>query len=403
MKKLRRWLQQHARLILLTAGGTLFSGALLGIHLGGLTNGISKREVLLNQQASSLPTILHDPVGLPLTLLQWVVGILPFHGDTWLRVPSAILALVTLFCLTYIMRRWYGPRTAFFGFVLFATSAWFLHVGRLATTDILYLGAVPVLLFSHLLLHNNLKSRRAAYVWLICNISLLYIPGVVWFVLLNAWWQRSDIKEVLGSLKSWLARVGLVATGILFLAPLLYGLLMGSAKTIGLELLGLPTAVPSLSMVGGAFRDAVLFVAIRGNAPSDIWLNHLPILDAFVTVLFLAGVYFYGSHWRASRARLLASFLILGVLLVVGGGLTTISILVPLLYLIAAAGIAYLLHQWLVVFPRNPLARGFGIGLLSIVVLASCLYGLRQYFVAWVHHPETQSSFSEHKIEPSHR
>ena len=403
MKKLRKWLHHHARLITLSVGGALFGSAALGIGLGTLTDGISEREVLLNHHASSLAAILHDPVGLPLTLGQWLTGMLPFHGDSWLRLPSALFALGTLFCLTYIMRRWYGPRTALFCFFLFASSAWFLHVGRLATTDILFLGAIPLLLFSHLLLHDHTESRRVAYTWLACTILLLYVPGMVWFVLLNAWWQRADIAAVLHSFKSWLGKMGLLIIGLVLLGPLVYGLVAGSTKTIGLELLGLPAAVPSMQELGSNLWNALLFIAVRGNAPNDVWLNHLPILDAFLTTLFLTGVYFYSTHWRASRTRLLGSFIVLGILLVIGGGLTTIGVIVPLLYLVAAAGIAYLLHLWLVVFPRNPLARGFGIGLLSFAVAVSCLYGLRQYFVAWPYHPETHATFSPHKIEPSHR
>ena len=403
MKKLRKWLQQHVRILSVCTGGAVFAGALLFWHLGRLTEDISKREALVNQHSSSLSAILHDPAGLPLNLTQWLTGMLPIHNSFLLRTPSVLFALITLLCATYIMRRWYGSRTALFGFFLFATSAWFLHVGRLATEDILYLWALPLLIVSHLLLHAHPKSKLALYFWLICNITLLYVPGMIWFLLLNVVWQRAEIFESLRSFKSWLGRFGLLAVSLLLLSPLAYGLIVGSTKAVGLEILGLPATVPQLQQAADSLRDAVLFIAVRGDAPSDVWLNHLPVLDAFLTVAFIAGAYFYSKHWRASRTRLLGSFMLLGIILAVAGGSVTVGLIVPLLYLVAAAGIAYLLHLWLVVFPRNPLARGFGIGLLSLAVVLSCLYGLRQYFVAWPHHPATQTTFGQHKIESSHR
>jgi hypothetical protein len=384
-------------------GGAVFAGYVLGRNLGGLTPGLSLRELSLDQHTSTLSAILHNPVGLPLTALQWLIGTLPFHGLAWLRLASVLLGLSAIFCMTYIMRRWYGPRTALFGFFLFATSAWLLHVGRLATTDILYLWAIPTLLFAHLILHEHTTSKAGAYSWLLCNLLLLYVPGMVWFVLLNMWWQRAEIIEALQSFKSWLGRIGLTAFGLLLLAPLIYGLVVGPAKTVGLDLLGLPAAIPNIQTLGSNIRDALLFIAVHGNAPDDAWLNHLPILDAFLTITFITGLYFYATHLRASRTRLLGGFMLVGLVLLAVGGPITIGVIVPLLYLIAAAGIAYLLHLWLAVFPRNPLARGFGIGLLSLAVAASCLYGLRQYFVAWPHHPEMQTAFRQHKIEPSHR
>ena len=70
------------------------------------------------------------------------------------------------------------------------------------------------------------------------------------------------------------------------------------------------------------------------------------------------------THWQLvaqplARHAALSS----GVVLVGLGGPVGLSILVPLLYVAVATGLAYLLHEWLKVFPNNPLARGFGIGL----------------------------------------
>jgi hypothetical protein len=403
VNKLRMWLGNHWRILILAGSGVLFSMSLLLSNITQLIPGISEREALLNQHTSSLSAISHNPAGLPINLLHWIIGLSPFHGPFWLRTPSIVLALITLLSMVYIMRRWYGPRTMLFGFLLFASSAWFLHVSRLGTTDIMYLLALPLLIAAHIVLHDLTESKLATYFWFVCNLTLLYVPGMAWFVLLNLLLQRTELAKAWSSLKTWPARLGIFAISLLILSPLMYGLIVGSTRTAGLELLGLPTTLPHLSELGMHLRDAVLFIAIRGNAPTDMWLNHLPILDAFMMVLFIAGVYFYSKHWRAGRTRLLGGFFVYGLLLITLGGSVTISLIVPLLYLIAAAGLAYLLHHWLVVFPRNPLARGFGIGLLSVAVAVSCLYGLRQYFVAWPHHPATQTAFSQHKIEPSHR
>lgn len=89
---------------------------------------------------------------------------------------------------------------------------------------------------------------------------------------------------------------------------------------------------------------------------------------------------------------LLAMYLI-GALLFALGGPVGISILVPIVYLMVAAGFGYLLHEWLLVFPRNPLARSLGFGLLGIAVTLTCVYNLRTYFVAWPHNPATKAAF----------
>jgi hypothetical protein len=75
------------------------------------------------------------------------------------------------------------------------------------------------------------------------------------------------------------------------------------------------------------------------------------------------------------------------------GGAAYLSLVVPLLYIFAATGIAYLLHEWLRVFPLNPVARKLGIGLVVVAVAVSCSYNLRAYYVAWPHNAATQTAF----------
>lgn len=398
MTQIKSWLQHQRRsAVIILVGGTLSLGLLL-FQLGSLTNGISQGEFVLQQQYASLSVIAHNPVNLPLLLLHWMVGLWAPLTGFWLRVPSVVFAGLALAAMAYILRRWYGIRTALLAYTLFACTAWLLHVGRLATTDVMYLFSLPLLYLAHLLLHTYNESRFVTYLWLAAQVTLLYIPGGVWFVLLNAILQRGEIIDAAKNFRSLIGKACVVLTGLVLIAPLVVGLVIGSGRAIGLTLLGLPTTLPTFSQIGHLAADAVLFIAVRGNAPDALWLNHLPILDAFTAVTFVAGAYFYAKHWRANRTKLLLGSVLLGIILMSLGGPITIGIIVPVLFLIVAAGIAYLVHLWLSVFPRNPLARGLGVGVVSVAVVVSCLYGVRQYFVAWQYHVPAKASFSQREI-----
>jgi hypothetical protein len=135
------------------------------------------------------------------------------------------------------------------------------------------------------------------------------------------------------------------------------------------------------------------FFVYKGPTTATVWLPRLPILDFFSLIMMVLGALFYAKHIRAPRTRMLLILFILGAALFALGGPVTISILVPLMYLLVTAGFGYLLHEWLLVFPRNPLARSLGFSLLGIAVSLSCIYNLRAYFVAWPHNSATEAAF----------
>ena len=91
---------------------------------------------------------------------------------------------------------------------------------------------------------------------------------------------------------------------------------------------------------------------------------------------------------------MVAVALIVGSILVSLGGAVSISILMPFIYVLVAAGIGLLLDRWQKVFPRNVIAQAVGVGLVSLAVIAVSWYGLRHYFVAWPNAPATKQVFT---------
>jgi hypothetical protein len=223
---------------------------------------------------------------------------------------------------------------------------------------------------------------------------------MIWFVLLSVLHHRSDLRQSLSSLKGWLPISLLVGLVILLLIPLSSGLILGNTTVEGLSLIGAPQTLPTLTQLGKQASETLLTISVHGTLPNDVWLNHLPMLDALLTAMLILGVYFYSQHFKAPRTVLIAEYLLLAFILITVGPVS-FSLITPLIYLLVAGGLAYLLHLWLKVFPRNPLARSLGIGLLIVAVVFSCAYSLRQYFVAWPHHPEAVQAFQAHELPRS--
>lgn len=335
-----------------------------------------------------------DPLHLPLTLLQWLASLVPNVDHVLLaRLPSVLLALLTIAMFAYLLYRWYGRRSMAFGVALLATSAWMLHIGRFAGPEVEYAAAIFGLLLAHISLHDSPTSKRTWFAWLALHTLLLFIPGMVWFALANAAWQWRDIASAWKSLALWQRTISIIIPVIA-----VGGVAASLAHDHALILLwlGAPDGLSALRNFPPHTLDTLSYFVLRGPNQPALWLGQLPLLDVFTLIMFLAGVVFYAKHWRAARTQLLAFTIALGLILCGLGGIGFSVLLAPI-YLVAVAGIAYALYFWLQRFPRNLLARWFGIGIVAAVLAFACYYNLIQYFVAWPHNPDVVAIYQRQR------
>jgi hypothetical protein len=264
----------------------------------------------------------------------------------------------------------------------------------MADFEIAYLWSIPFLTAAHILLLDKPSSKWRLTIWVVAQVTLLYIPGMLWFILLNSFWQRRTLGEALAQLKKPLWGLVVAMLTLAGLIPFVYGIIQQSSSHFVLTWLGLPFSLPAVHDILGRFAYSGLFLLVRTPADPAHWLGHLPLLGAFTSVAFLGGCLFYAKHFRAERTQLLISNYLLAAVLIAVGNIVTKSVIVPLAYTVVAGGVAYLLHVWLKTFPRNVLARQVGIGLITIAVILAGAYNLRHYFVAWPHNPDTHTAFT---------
>jgi hypothetical protein len=368
---------------------------LLLYKLGSLTGGLSRGEMT----AAAVPVGWHGiydaPLGLPLKIVRSVVFFLSAdHGQTLSRLPNVVLGGLSILSFAVLIRLWHGARVAALATAMFAVGAWTLHVSRLASSDVMYLWAMPTLLASHFLLR---KYYKHTLVWLGSIVVwglLLYIPGMFWLVAADVLLQRRFVLGGWREAKLWWQRLLYVFAGLVWL-PLLVLDLTRHGELV--RWLGLPAHFDSVRLVLKHFVAVPVHLFIRGPEYPDLWLGRSPVLDIFALALCILGIYFYASRWKSSRSRYLLLVAVLGFLLVGVGGAVPLSLLVPLLYVAAATGLAYLLHEWLKTFPNNPLARGLGLSLVIFAVALSCVYNYRAYFIAWPHNATTRATFHYHR------
>jgi hypothetical protein len=391
MEKIRVLIKENARLLAGCILVAIILGFLLLNRLGSLTGGLSVSEFQAANMAVGWHGIYHQPLYLLLKILRSIVFVLaPMHGKTLTRLPNVILGAGTIVIFSWLVYLWHGKRTTIFAGILFASSAWVLHASRLASYDVSYLITLPALLLANRTLYTYRKSRLVWYKSLAILVLTLYVPGMIWILILAVYFLKDQLIEGWKEFNTVLQRIASIA---ILLVPSIF-LVLDLTRTGQLKLwLGLPKHMASVPTLLKHFLAVPVHLFIRGPQYPDIWLAKAPALDIFSLIMCLTGIYFYGTHLKAARSRMLGGMFIIGWVLIALGGPVSLSLLVPLMYVFAAMGITYFLHEWLKVFPVNPIARGMGIGLISVLVCFAAIYNLRAYFVAWPHNEATKAVF----------
>lgn len=371
--------------------GVIVAAALLLYKLDSLTHGLSASEVAASS-GISLSAIWHDPLFLPIKLIRLALFSLASEPSVFLvRLPSVIFGAVALAAFAYILRQWYGWRAMLYGTALFGLSSWFLHAARLANFENQYLVAFPVIIALMLALQRNSKNIWLFFGAPVILAFLAYIPGLIWLVLLTAVLHWRKFNDGWIRYNRWWQR------GIwLILAPAALALLVIAlvrSPSLIKTWLGAPAHPDSIVTLGRNFIEVFEHIFVSGAHQPELWLAGLPALGIFTTAMFLVGAYFYILHYRAPRSQLLLTFIILSAVLIALGGEVGLSLILPLIYLVAIAGIGYLLRDWFKVFPKNPLARKMGMAIVILAIGMACFYNLRQYFIAWPLNRQTRIEF----------
>lgn len=394
MKPLQHFFQDYGKEILLITAGFGLVFLLLWFRLGSLTYGQAATiEVESRAAAASWHAILDNPLNAPYSVVQRLVMATGHDGVTSMRLVSTVWAVLAMLLFYIVARGWHSMRVAGLATWLFISSAWFLHTARLATPEILWFVGILglVVLFSP---NKDGRHNRLALPSILLGLSLiLYIPGMVWLVALSVILRRKNIAEAWEASSGWFVRtMSIIGSGLL-LIPLMYAFY----RNIHL--------IKTWAGLGESFEAPIIMIKQFLSVPKQLilsgpldpvqWLGRLPILSVFEIVMFVVGAYFYLTHLKAARAKFIIILSLLAWVVIGVGGVVSLSLIVPVVYLIVTTGIAYMLHEWFKVFPNNPLARWIGIVVIAIAILLTSIYQTRSYFIAWRYSPETIQAFSE--------
>ncbi|MDQ3094001.1 MAG: glycosyltransferase family 39 protein [bacterium] len=357
--------------------------------LGNLVSGMSALEINAISSASTKAEILANPLYLPHKLIVYLLTKLQVYSPEALRAVSTIFVILVIIAFYQLVKKWHSTRIAYLATVMFASSSWLLATGRHATPTALLL-IWFVLLVGLFWFKHYARRKYFAYVLALVFTSALYVPTAPYvFAIFSALYAKKIV--------SFFRKIGPrhtagVALFVLILAaPLFYAFYKNPSLIRDWLLIPDTINIRTVAHNFIALPKALIYAAPHNP---EFWLSRLPLLDLFSGTLLLLGVYAYRYHLRLKRTPLIWLCVMVATLIVGFYGLGAAIILLPFIYIIIANGLSFLLGEWLKVFPKNPVARYLGTGLIIIAVAVSCFYQVSRYFVAWPKAPATRETYS---------
>ncbi len=364
-------------------------------RLGSFVRGDTKYETPRYLGISDTEVILQNIAFGPVKFVQSFMLKIDEPNSTLQRLVSAGLVLLALIVFYRVVYKWReSSRIAIIATALFATSAYVLSIGRFAGAEAAYLLVVPLLIQIGTWLKSKRFIERILLAFPIIAL-LLYVPGVLAILTILAIAFRKRIKLALRFASNKSIVIGLGLFTILVL-PIIVAL----AKYPGqiYQFLGIDRLTDSgIMAVGKQFLTLLNELFYHGPNEPHKWLVGTPILDIATILFVMLGVIALKKSVHTLRARLITFFAIITIIIFCLSTMATVAIVLPVIYLVVARGIAYSLQNWFTVFPRNPAAKTIGIVVILIPITFICYYNCQKYFVAWHNAPQTSQALEQNR------
>jgi hypothetical protein len=347
-------------------------------RLSSQTSGFGPAEAA-TRTIAKFSNIRSDTLFLPYKLLENIMFHISHGAHYGLRLTSVIFGLVFVFAFFNLLKNWFGRPIALLATLLMALTPLYLLASRTATADISYCASI-LILYGYSLAKKHPGDIKFLLPLTLSLAVCLYTPGLVWVLLLTLLVWPGKIQGFIKEIpKKSLLLVGLLC--LILMVPLIINFIQNPAliKQWLLIPVSFTSAMASLKSI--AWMVIGLFIRLRDYSNTN--LGRLPILNAVQIGLLVFG--FYIMLVRLTRQLIwLSGAVIISIILAgLNNNPNLILISLPAISFMCGMGLRYLFVEWRSVFPRNPLAKSFAIGLMSAIVLIHIIYGIRYSLIAW--------------------
>lgn len=361
------------------------------VHIPG---GLRYQEISTLEQTGAISKDTLDPsmvINLPYHVLQrlsiFIFGVTTFS----IKLPSLILATLTVLGVYMLVRTWFKENIAVISTIVLATTTHFLFLAQDGTPSIT-LCAIAIWIMV-----AGMYVTRGKYFhtfWKIFGGVLmgiaLYIPLGIYLdiIMLTVIFIHPHIRAIFRKLRKTRLFIAFIV-GAVAVAPLVYAIIIDPSPILK-TLLGAPDRwadIPHNAIQ--AVLSLFGFAATTGTA-NGILQPAYGIVVAAIALLGFSRL--FAAHYTArSYVTIMLCAIFIPLALINPNNISTIFIVMTIA---VATGFDYLIRFWYRLFPHNPYARLSGLLPLSILVGGMVLVGALQYVDGYQYNPAVATAYS---------
>lgn len=355
---------------------------------GGISSD-EKKSVIATSQLSFQAISPRMIIDAPYHVLQWL-SIRTFGlSDFSIKLPSLLIALLTVVGMVGLLGSWFRRNVAILAAIIVVTTGHFLFLAQNGTPEIMMVFWPVWILFAALRLSRRRRFEGLWKVVLFGSIALsLYTPFTVYMLLalLTAALFHPHLRYIIRTMTPWKVIVALVLAFAL-LTPLGYALT--SDHSIAKALIGWPANMPNiLSNLRTLAAEYGNFMKPGGGVLTT------PIYGLGCILLALLGILrFFTTKYTVRGYILMAWIILLLPVMLIDPTVVDVTF-VPMIFLVAM-GLDWLFRRWYMLFPFNPYARIAGLIPLTVLLAGIVVSGVTRYTDGMLYDPQKARAFSQ--------
>lgn len=322
-----------------------------------------------------------------------VLGHFTRYQALYFRFAQAIAGVATSVVFYLFVKSWFNKQVALIATLFFATNAYLLILSRVIDPSMMIILLQLTILYLLTIAFREKNIYLFGLSGLLAGLGLYVSPFFVFsgiLIMLTGIVVMAKNKKIFRlyryELLALLGGILLAGSYYIYKLPIFFENLMGYFNPGSVSVFYLNLGANFLAIFSTSQFHTVLNVGLE------------PLVDPFVAVSFFCGVIYALFHANKRKYLFLMLWLLASLVVIslaATQSMSNLVLLMPVIFIFAAAVLDYVLTNWTRTFPYNRSAKLVMSLVFSLFLFLSVYYNFQKFFYGWQENVQVKEQFTQ--------